>query len=68
LKVDEGRDIIYLKWINSSTIFSIGATGKVTVFACSEKEVRVKESIPLRMPSIKRVNLHVLKYPELPDK
>jgi hypothetical protein len=30
--------------------------------------VRVKESIPLRMPSIKRVNLHVLKYPELPDK
>ena len=68
MKVEKGKDTIYLKWINLNTIFSIAATGKVTVFSCNERELKVKESIPLKMPNIKCINLHVMKYPGQPGK
>jgi hypothetical protein len=32
LKVEDGKDVAYLKWINRSVIFSVSYSGKVIVF------------------------------------
>lgn len=66
--MDEPDDIVYLKWVNQSTIFSINVNGKVSVFSHEQNEVKLKETIPLKMPKIKRINVIIMKYPERPDK
>jgi hypothetical protein len=68
LKVEDARDIIYLKWVNRHIIFAINIYGKVTVFRYEANEIKVRETIPLKMPKIKRINVHIMKYPERPDK